>query len=384
MPRIFPLCLFLFALALAACTEASTPTTEPAATPTATLAIAQTCVDPAAFVTFVVNVHDTVHVDESAATILHLADIFERHGVHGDFYLTGPMVQLYSEQHPEVIDRLKSSGMTISYHVRPPHPLYAGFDSQLKRLSDSQLAQTLRDYETYGLDLRTGGLDRSRPGGYAAVAAALGTNPVTAAAPNGDQRIKDAALRNYAAMGAKMTILYHETGTKPEKPFEYVDGLLVRPSDFSITRWPMPGTTSKGDKDPFWWNFMSSPHAAEYNPAAKLQAEMANWEYGRPAFVTSLIHENNFYRSGAEAWTLSYFADTEKATPLSPPYDLNARDASKPRSQADQDAIWAAYEQLVATAAEQYRVVTSADIVALAAASPAGQVASACAVLGPK
>ena len=97
-----------------------------------------------AYVTFVVNVHDTVHVDESADTILRLIDLYEKYEVRGDFYVTAAVVEKYVRERPEVIARLKESNMTISYHVRPPHPLNTGFDSSLKMLDDAALARTCR------------------------------------------------------------------------------------------------------------------------------------------------------------------------------------------------------------------------------------------------
>ena len=341
------------------------------------------CTDPRAYVQFVVNVHDTVHIDESAATLLRATALFEKYGVAGDFYLTGPMVRLYAEKHPEVLERLKHSQMTVSYHVRPPHPLYSGFDQRLKGVSDAQIKQTLGDYETYGLNLATGDLVRGEAGGYTLVAETLGRAPVTVVAPNSDQRIKTAAWEVYRSLGAQVGVFFHETGTQPERPFEWRNGLLVRPSDFSVTRWKA-GTLSNqgGDNDPFWWNMLTGSHAAEYNPAAYLKQRLAAWAHDRPALVTSLIHENNFARKGAEAWTLSYYSDTEKTRALASPFDLNAPDASKARSAAEQDTVWAAYEEMVAHAATNLRVVTSEDILALAAASgAAGSFASGCAAL---
>lgn len=351
--------------------------------PAAVTPTAVACTDPRAYIQFVINVHDTVHVDESAATLLRAAALFDKYRVAADFYLTGPMVRLYKEKHPEVLERLKSSQMTISYHVRPPHPLYDGFDQRLRGLGDSQLKQTLRDYETYGLDLATGDLLRGEAGGYSFVAETLGRLPVAVVAPNSDQRIKTAAWEVYRSLGAQVGVFFHETGTKPERPFEWRNDLLVRPSDFSITRW-RAGTLSGqgGDNDPFWWNMLTGSHAAEYNPAAYLKQQIAAWKYDRPALVTSLIHENNYARSGAEAWTLRYFSDTEKTRPLTSPFNMNAPDASKSRSQAEQDTIWAAYEEMVAYSAANLRVVTSEDMVVLAAASgTSGSFASGCAVL---
>jgi hypothetical protein len=286
--------------------------------------------------------------------------------VRGDFYFTAPEVEALVKERPEVIERLKNSDMTISYHVRPPHPLYTGFDQRLQGLSDEQLTQTLLDYETYALDLATGDLDRSRPGGYSYVAQVFGRKPAVAAAPSSDRRIKRAAEQVYASLGAQMTVLYHEEGADPANPFDYAQGLLVRPSDFSVTR-----TTSINGTDNFWWNYMSAPNAARYSPTLLLQNELAKWQqqdYGRAPFITSLIHENNFYRSGPEGWTSSYYRleKGKKSEPLSPPYDLNAADPSRLRSEADQEAIWKAYEALVAYAEANLQVVTSEDIVEIA------------------
>ena len=318
------------------------------------------------YISFIINIHDWIHPTESADTILRLVDLFEKYNVCGDFYFTAEITRQYMQERPDVIERLKNSNMTISYHVRPPHPLYAGFDNRLKGLDDAALYQTLLDYETYALNLETGELDRSQPGGYTYVTQVFGRKPVVAPAPNNDPRIKDAAQRVYAGLGAQMSLLYHEAGTKVDQPFEYANGLLVRPSDFSTTR-----ATHINGSDNFWWNYMSKPNASEYNPTAILQSQLVEWDshnYGRAPFITSLIHENNFSRSGPEGWTSIYSAmdKGKKNDPLSPPFNLSAPDPSQLRTDADQAAIFAAYEEMVAYAAAHLTVVTSQDIVELA------------------
>lgn len=304
--------------------------------------------------------HDLVNLDESAETVLRLVDLFERHAVRGDFYLTAPMVALYEETRSDVIERLKESEMTISYHVRPPHPLIPGFDAPLRGLSGPALEAVLRDYETYRLDLATGRLDRGAAGGYAYVAHVFGRAPVVASVPSALYR--DVSLPLYASLGARMTVLYHETGTKLEAPFEWAGGLLVRPSDFSVTRWPVVGHPQES----FWWTMLDTLLAASYDPAAYLEGRLAAWTGPRVPFVTALIHEDNFYCKGASPWALIYYEDADKGRPRSPPYDLNAPDPSEPRSPENQEAIWTAYERLVAYAAEHLEVVTSEDLVALA------------------
>ncbi len=287
-------------------------------------------------ISFIINVHDWTHPAESTAILLQLVDLFERFSVRGDFYFTAEITRELAENHPEVIERLKTSNMTISYHVRPPHPLYNGFDARLKGLDDATLYQTLLDYETYALDLTTGDLDRSRPGGYTYVAQIFGRNPVVAPTPNNDWSIKDTAQRVYASLGAQMTLIYHEEGTKLEQPFETVNGLLVRPSDFSVTR-----TTTVDGTDNFWWNKMSAPNAADYNPTRMLKNLLADWQrrtgnspYRRLPFITVLIHENNFYRRGAEGWSSIYFEmkGAKRGNPLPAPWNLSAPDPSTPRS----------------------------------------------------
>ncbi len=316
-------------------------------------------------ISFIVNVHDFLHVDESADTLLRLIDIFEKYGVRGEFYVTGPITQLYLEQRPDLVARLRESDMTISYHARPPHPVYAGFDQRLQGLSGDALAATLREYETYRLDLATGDLLRDEPGGYSFVAETFGRPPVVASSPQAKYR--PLLLPIFREMGAQATIIYHESGTAIDQPFQWVEGLLVRPSDFSITRW----VSEDSPKESFWWNRLEGPLADQYNPTAYLQKRLAAWDETRPPFITVLIHENNFYRAGGTPFANIYWQDGDRSQPKQPPFDLDTPDASRPRSPQNQAHILAAYEELVAYAAANLDVVTSEDLVALAG----GQVA---------
>ncbi len=321
---------------------------------------------PPGAITFAVNVHDWTHPDESAATLLRLVDLFERHGVAGDFYLTPEITRVLAERHPQVIDRLKHSTMTISYHVRPPHPASSGFGAGLAGLDAASLYRTLREYETFALDLSTGELDRSRAGGYRMVAQAFARLPVVASIPNNDPTIREVGLAVLRDLGAQMTVIYHEAGTDLEQPFEYQQGLLVRPSDFSITR-----TTSVDGSNDFWWNRIAGVGGDRFRPKKMLEAELERWRDAgapRPPFITALIHENNFAFRGPEGWSSIYFeiSGGRRGNPLPPPWNLDAPDPSQPRPAAEREAIWAAYEELVAFAAEHLAVVTSQDIVAMA------------------
>ncbi|MDD5677872.1 MAG: hypothetical protein PHW60_07760 [Kiritimatiellae bacterium] len=320
------------------------------------------------YMTFAVNVHDFPNIAESADTLLRLAKIFQKNKVRGDFYFTGPVVERYIAKRPDLINALKNSAMTISYHLRPPHPAYTGFDAKLRTMDDKTLRETLLEYETFGLDLASGEVRKNQPGGYTLVSQAFGRPPVCASTQTHDRRIKSALNDILKAMGACMTLRYHETGTDTDKPFEYMDGLLVRPSDFSITRWTGPDES----EDSFWWNRLAGRRAdpAVFDPLAQLKKKLQQWKGPRPPFITALIHENNFYHSGPETWKAYFLNDTKTMTPRQPPYPLDAPDPGRMRSTAERENIFEAYESLVAYAAANLTVVTSEDIVRLAKNSP--------------
>ncbi|MCX7617953.1 hypothetical protein [Tepidiforma sp.] len=322
--------------------------------------------EPAARITFAVNVHDWVNHDESAATLDRLCSIFEAHGVKGDFYFTPEVTRVLAERHPATIERLIASRQGISYHVRPPHPLSSGFEAPLRGLTGAALEAAILEYETFALDLETGGLDRSRPGGYRYVAEVFGTAPVTASPATGMRGLAAAARTVYRQLGARVTVIEHEAGTAIDDPFEEVDGLLARPVDFSVTR-----VTPIDGSDNFWWNLVARDAGGEYDPLHLLDIQFTAWQQAhrpRPPFIISHIHENNVYRRGAEAWSSIYFTITkgQRGDPLPPPWNLAAPDPSSPRSAQEQARIWDAYERLVAYAAEHFAVVTSGDIADLA------------------
>jgi hypothetical protein len=323
--------------------------------------------------TFAVNVHDWRFVKDSAETVLRLIGIFERHGVRGDFYLTAPVVERYVAERSDVIQRLKDSGMTISYHVRAPHPLWKAFGEPLRDKTSEEVSALLRDYETFQLDLRTGALNRSKPGGYRYVEQVFGTKPVAVGASDSPPRLRSLSSGVYAALGAQVAVFYHETGTELERPFEWRDGLLARPSDFSITRLE----TEQDPEGVFWWNMQGTTRAAEFDPVKALKARLAAWRGPRGPFVTALIHESDFCRQGGPGWSSIYFTGQgPQSRPRHAPFDLDTPATSTPRPAAVRDAIFMKYEELVACTAERLHVVTSADIAAMAKPGRASVLAS--------
>lgn len=312
-------------------------------------------------ITFAVNCHDHLRLDDSAATLLRLVGIFERHRVRGDFYFTAPLAEALAERRPDVVAAIRGSGMGISYHVRPPHPACAGFGAPLAGLEGPALEQLLRDYELHRTDPVTGKLQKDRPGGYSFVKQVFGTPPVCVSSQAADPRVKRIQNRIYREMGARMTLQYHESGTDVERPLQFLDGLLVRPSDFSITRWK----AFENGPEQFWWNAVGGARADPvFDPVVRLERELAAWNLPRPAYATVLIHENDFHFAGGAAWQAVYM--TESKRPKPPPWDPDAAQRARPRDPAEREAIFRAYEALVERAARTMNVVTADDLVALA------------------
>ena len=317
-------------------------------------------IDPLGYITFVVKVGDFIHLDQSSETLLKLVDLFESNGVKGDFYLTGPMTHAYMEKHPEVIQRLTDTGMTISYQVRPPHPLVPGFQGPLQIGAVNLKLERIEDYESHRLDLRTGGLLESEPGGFRYLTEIFKAPPYTVSTPK--DSIQGFALPLFPRMGAQMVVLDHPSNTSIDNPLVQVHGMWVRPADIQISHWTSVGI----DASMAWWDMLATDFAASYQPVSHLQEELESWGVDRLPFVIVTIDAYNFYREGPPPWTMIYYQAPGSTQPNSPPYNLDAPDLTSPRSPENEIAVWEAYSDLVEWAATYMQVVTSADIVHMA------------------
>lgn len=116
---------------------------------------------------------------ESIDTINRIIDIHEQNSVPIDVIVDDASMQLYAQHAPEVINRLKNSGVVaVSYHIRAPRPYFQRFDfAGLSDLSDDGLYDALTKYEEYAVDLETGETTEA-PGGFQFVKDSLGYPPV--------------------------------------------------------------------------------------------------------------------------------------------------------------------------------------------------------------
>ena len=314
-----------------------------------------------AYTSFVINTHDWVNPSQSADTLLRLVGIFEKYKVRGEFYFTAPVVDAYVAQRPDVIARFKSSNMTISYHIRAPHALYQGFQAPLQGKTGSALSAILKDYETYKLNLTDASLDKTKSGGFKRVAEAFDKKPFTISVSNvgPDDAIQASAMDVYQGIGAKGAIVFHTGGTDPKDPLTTEHGLLVRPSDLGVSDFKV------GNDTDYWWYRLIDPSvAAQWEPLTNMQSQLGAWTDKRKPFVAVLIHENNFKRTGSEPFNSIYHVmDGQYPKGVKPsPWDLSTPDVTTSLTSEQSEAIFAAYERMVAWASQHTRVVTMEDI----------------------
>jgi hypothetical protein len=328
------------------------PTETPEPTPTMEI-------EPMGYVTFAVYVSDFVNHDHSAETVLALIELFEQSGVHGEFYFNGPMAHIFAEAHGEVIDRLRESGMTVSYHVKAPHPLVPGFQGPITGLPVDETERMITRYENERLDLSTGGLNPEEPGGYVYVGELFGSSPVTVDAPKTSR--SGFALPILARLGAQVVVL--PGGTDLHQPFREEYSMLVRPADITLNRWEVEGV----DGIRPWWDMLGSEFAADFRPRDRLQDQAEAWGADRLPILLVPINEYSFYASGSAPWTLIYYQDTERSSAKTPPFDLNAADPSTMRTEAERELIWDAYAEMVEWGSIYLEPLTSAELLLLAA-----------------
>lgn len=314
---------------------------------------------PKAYVNFAINVQNFRYLNSSAEVVGKLCEIFQKYGVKGDFYLTEVMTRRYNADHPGVISALKGQG--ICYHVRPPHPIFNGFDSRLESVSGEELRNRIAKYETEALNLQTGEFNEKSTGGFRVVKSTFGRAPSTVGCPNDNAAIKTAVCEYYKDQGAQAVVWTHGATEMGDNPYTYRNGLLARPCDYYIDEW-----SAAGEKM-LWWNrFKDGNPGEDCFPANRIRSRIAVFDRPRPAYVVAVIHDNNFTRRGGDPWLYTYWKDEAKTEPRSPPYNLDADDPSSARSEEERSRIYKAYEQMVQYCAENYSVVTMADIVAMA------------------
>ncbi len=296
------------------------------------------------YVTFVQNVHDWVFPEESLATLNRLIDLHEQYQIPVELYLDDQVVQKYLELEPTIFHRFKSSEyVTISYHIRPPHPVYEGFDTiKLAQMSQEEQYETLLAYETHALDLVTGGYT-DEAGGYAYLTELIGYPPRVVAHTTSRQ-FGVALSRVYEELGALFAVVHGRETTLDDT----VQGLHARPEQMEI-------------------KLYEETYALGFDAEKRFDEWTADCDEESDYFINLKYHEDNYYTKGTpfEAVYWEEQIGPGKGEPTSPPYDVLAGLNTRFRTDAEQAEEWEIYEETVAYVAQhpdELTAITSKDL----------------------
>ncbi|GAB4461871.1 MAG: hypothetical protein OHK0041_25590 [Anaerolineales bacterium] len=336
MKRI--LILFLLPILLSAACSFSSPSPAAPLAPTETVAVSPTSLPAAAtpaaaptaapvnvndYAIFSINVQDFSYPEKSAAVLERIITLHEIYKVPVDIYLTDVMAQIYAEQFPQLLERLKTSPVVaISYHYRPPRPYANNYDwLGLRNMRADELYQTILRYETHAVDPVTGQTTEAA-GGYQYVASLIGYPPYAASSISDNAEIDTAILRVFKELGAQMTVVHGRTLNLGDTK----KGLYIRPEHYDYMLFQNVGT------DPAV-SFENALNEAHHSQGVA------------PYFVGVKMHDNDFFAEQS-AW-LTVYLDGGKR----PNWNPSLRSPLLPQS--EQDAMWAMYEQTVIYVASQ-------------------------------
>lgn len=283
-------------------------------------------------VTFSINVQDFGHPAESTVTLNRIIDLHEKYNVPVDIYLTGQMAEIFATKYPDLLERLKTSPVVaISYHVRPPAPYYNGYDWMgLARMSPDQQYEIVKRYETHATDPVTG-QTTAAPGGYSRVAELIGYPPFSAGSL-ADANLEKQVMRVFEEMGAQFTISHGRVNNLGDTK----DGLYIKPEQSDYKLYEHTGQDAVQ-------SFEEALTVAHSAPGAEA-----------PYIVGVKMHDNNFFATQS-AWTTVYMDGGKKPnwdpTPTSPLI-----------LSAEQEAMWAIYEQTVTYAASQQSRIIAVNL----------------------
>lgn len=310
----------LFVLLLTQCSTPPEPVNEPISDDLPTEGI---------YTLFTINTHDFVFADKSIETINHIIDIHEQYSVPVDIYLDDQVFQIYLDEAPDLIERLKTSPVvTVGYHIRPPYPYYIDYDfAGLADLTEEELYNQIMEYETHALDIETG-LPTDEPGGYAYLSEVMGYPIPVAAVSNTAGFAREVNAQVYKDLGATYTVMHG----RDIKLGDTVGDLLIRPEDVDYKLYEKTREFTTGEE--------AFADATSQIPSEGLR------------FIGMKFHEDNFYCDGTPYWPI-FWGGKEKGTPLEPPFNLDAVEGVvKLRSETQAQLRWDLYESTVQYASE--------------------------------
>jgi hypothetical protein len=293
------------------------------------------------YVNFFIHSEDIISAESQHAT-RHLAEIFARHGLKADFYLTGLVAERMLAEAPETITTLKRLRMPISYHA----DIHAPFPTPQQRVRDldwnAAVAQ-IRIQETHHLDPLTGALSEGRPNQMGLLTELFGRPPlVTIGAPAGQgaQAIRHAQHQ----MGVPMA---SANGAMLGLPLIWQNGMLR-------------GLAGEGSYF-YLLEFYMRPWPGEPLNAAQLEAllraQIEQMPRGRDSLLSIAVHD--FFFALTDGW-IGCYLDPETRRCRNPPRLW----ASPPLPTAERERLLHLYESLVAYCARHpdLTIITAEDV----------------------
>lgn len=289
------------------------------------------------FTQFTLNVHDWVFPEKSIAAVNRTIDIHEEYRVPVDIYLNDQVFQIYLDQAPELIERLKTSEyVTVNYHIRAPHLVYNGFDIVgLNQMPPDELYATLLAFEEHKLDLETGEYSNDLAGGYQLVKDAIGYAPISLGF-SATGIVEDVYSRVLQEKGGKLYVMHGDESNLGDAQ----DGLYLRPEHVEIK----------------WYEEVRRYVYDEISAEDLILINLEEHGYtneDEKLFINMKMHENNYYTDGT-SFAPTYWGDgVSKQDPADPPYNLTKSvEETIMREQWYTDAMWEWYELAVQTIAE--------------------------------
>lgn len=313
--------------------------TDTVPTPTSDIAPIES-LEKTVYTAFIINTHDWTDPEQSIAVLNKIIDLHEEYQLPVDIYLDDPVVQVYQEQAPELIERLKTSAyVAVSYHLRPPYPYYWDYDwLGLDKINKSELRELLLNYEEHEIDLSTG-QPTGNPGGYQLLKDLIGYPPYMAVVM-GSRKVMPILAEIYKDKGALFTLTHSGTTGWGE----IQNGLWMRPESLEVKVYEPRGRKSCDD--------------ILIDSLTKVGDE-------RPSFINLKWHEDNFYTSGTP-WGPVYWSNEKERGLLNPPYDLSkAMIGVKVKTEAEEAEQWTRYEECLSYVKDNPEIFTAINAVNL-------------------
>ncbi len=295
------------------------------------------------YVLFTLNVHDWVNPEMSIEAVEKTIEIHEKYNIPVDIYLNDPTFQNYLESAPELLEQLKTSEVVVvSYHFRPPTPMYSGFDYLgLDEMDEEELYETLLGYTEHKLDLETGEYIEDEEGDYQLMKDTFGYAPICLGIATPIPKVSNVLKSLYAEKGASFVVVHNREIELGEKQGD----LFIRPEQIELK----------------WYEYNNRYMAGLVSSAEEvLREEMLEFKEKGKVFINIKMHENNYYTEGTAFWP-TYWTDSDKSQALEPPYNLSASEIVPIRDQEYTDSMWEWYEEAVKYVANNEKIFTSID-----------------------